>query len=398
MALKPQFSVSESFPSCDVLTITDITCNYNANSCKGGYGSPNIEKDAVSKTIFYLTPPNSDIEVPVNKNFLPSDNSCDNNGSFTISCIDYFIALGDIEPVQNTNNVSLTTDEPCGCPGEVIVTPVSVNTNTQEGCFVDGCWGVRYEVYAAGNTYTYTSVSNVAPNAVRITIDSVVYDLGYQATTLDMVNALNGLGFDIFVLSGNNIVVTGTHIYGNIESSNITYDFTAITYAAVFSVIINGDTFVLGTIGDSAALLTALNALNLGTWLFTDANTLTVYGFSTYGSIFKVSSEIPISATNTATITPTVSGAVDILVGSSSRKEFLYGKIAARIKNVGMKTFASPCLDCHGENLQDKYYALTQDFSTLLLASKGHTCNCQCSQSYLTKLQIKCSELENNCN
>lgn len=394
--LKPTFSVSESFPSCDVLTIIDDTCPYNATTCKGGYGTPNADISDVTKTLFYLTPPGSDIEVVINKSFLPTDNSCDNNGSFTISCADYFIALQDVEQAINSNNVSLTTDEPCGCPDEVNSEPVSDNTNTLAGCYVDGCWGMRYEVYASSNTYTWADMNLFVPDAVKITIDSTVYVIGYVTTPLALVNALNLLGLGIFILTGNAITVTSTHVYGPFLSSNSHYDFTSATYGFAFTVIINSNTYSLGVMANSAALLVALNALNLGTWLFTDSTTLKAYGFADYGTIRNNSTAIPNGGTDTGSqgadpITP-----IDILLGYSSRKEFLYGQIARRIKEVGMKTLATPC-NCMGESIQDKFYAITQDFSTMLLSVKGNGCNCQCSGSYLNKLQSKCSELENNC-
>lgn len=396
MALKPTFSVSEAFPSCDVLTITDITCLYNATTCKGGYGTPNVPISGVTKTLFYLTPPGSYLEVVINKSFLPTANSCDNNGSFNITCQDYFLALQDVEVQINSNNVSLTTNEPCGCPGEVVETPSSVNTNTLAGCYVDGCWGMRYEVYANGNTYSYPGMNFFTPDGIKITIDSVVYVLGYMASPLALVNALNTLGFDIFVLSGTTINVTSTHVYGNLQSAHTTYDFTGITYGVDFKATINSNVYDLGTIANSAALLVALNALNLGTWLFTDANTLTAFGFATYGSLIRVSTPITVGGNQTGTQAPDPIVPVEILLGSSARTEFLYGQIANRIKTVGMKTFATPC-DCQGESIQDKFYALTQDFSTMLLAVKGNSCNCSCGSQYLVKLQSKCSELENNC-
>lgn len=395
MALKPSFSVSEAFPSCDILTVTDITCQYNATTCKGGYGTPNVAISGVTKTLFYLTPPGSDLEVVINKSFLPTANSCDNNGSFNITCQDYFLALQDVEAQINSNNVSLTTDEPCGCPGEIVETPSSVNTNTLAGCYVDGCWKMRYEVYAAGNTYTWDTLDTFIPDAIRINIDGAFYVLGYVATAFNLVNALNTLGLGIFILSGNTITVTDTHTYGPLSSANTTYNFTGITYGADFKATINGNVYDLGTIANSNALLAALNALNLGTWIFTDANTLTAYGFATYHSMFRVAVEIPVTAFNAHTRIPDEES-INILVGSSSRSEFLYGQIASRIKDVGMKTFATPC-DCQGESIQDKFYALTQDFSTMLLAVKGNSCNCQCGSQYLVKLQSKCSELENNC-
>jgi len=313
MALKPKISVSIGSPECNTITVCDITCAYNANTCKGGYGSPNPEISDITKTLLYMTPPNSTIAVKIDSGFLPSDEGCNNNGCFDITCDDYFIALGDVD---QEDLVDAPDNEPCGCGGLGLNPPLSINTNSETGCFVDGCWQFTYQEFIAGETAVYDVTAITFPAAFTIVIDGNTNNLGAPASLVDLLNSLNTLGLGIFTAAGTIISVTGAHTYGDMNSGGV--------------------------------------------------------------------------------IAPTVSD-VDVLVGSVTEKVFLSCQIANRIKKIGVTVFSTDC-NCKGENVQELFNSLMNDYQSMLITAKDHSCNCTCAGGYLDKLTKKVKAFENQCN
>jgi hypothetical protein len=230
MALKPTIVVTQSFPSCESITFADSTCNYDAETCPNGYGTPNVEKAAIVKTDIILTAPGSDTPVPILMGYLPTADP------LVITCLDYDTALADVVPMEDDDEED---EEPCAeCPG------ASDDADQSTACFADGCWTIKY------NVYIYTDVEDP--------------DAGYT------------------------------------------------------------------------------------------------------------------------------------LAGSVTVREFFTCRISARMVTLGLTLYSTNC-SCKGEEVDDKFNRMTNDYGTMQLAAKTSPCNCRCSESYLHSLEKRCTEIEMMC-
>lgn len=200
--IKVDFSVTEVMDKCDSLKICDTTTGYN--SC-------DTTTNNLAETKFYMQAPGSDTEVEIDKNFAPDYSGCCEHGCFTITCNDYTDALA-------TSSAVVSPQEDCGCGGNTITPDMA------SSCFQDGCWTMRYQVYAYGTTNVYT-MSGFVGGTYSITIDGVEYPLGYVGNITTLVIALNQLKMGKFVYNATNntITVTFFYTYGNIEGGSSSF-------------------------------------------------------------------------------------------------------------------------------------------------------------------------------
>lgn len=142
MALIPEFTVELGYPDQKLVYFQDTTPDYDADDEPGGYGTPNIEKADVFKTVISFKAPGADAFTElVDIDYLPTD------GQIEITCDNY-------DPEEVVEEEEDVVVEGCAvCEGESVLSDC---LGVDATCFMDGCWQIKYDVYSDADTVAGT--------------------------------------------------------------------------------------------------------------------------------------------------------------------------------------------------------------------------------------------------
>lgn len=147
MALVPEFTIQLGYPSQTTNYFQDTTPDYDASDETGGYGSPNIAKAAVFKTVIYAKPQGSDTYTELTDlDYLPTD------GQISFTCDNY---VPEEEEEDDEEDEVLSGCDACG--GESVLSDCD---GVEPTCFADGCWTFKYEVYSDADTVVATTIAS----------------------------------------------------------------------------------------------------------------------------------------------------------------------------------------------------------------------------------------------
>lgn len=148
MALIPEFTSELGYPDQKKIYFEDTTPDYDADDETGGYGTPNIAKADVFKTVISLAAPGSDtFTILTDVNYLPTD------GQVEITCDNY---APEEEDDDEEDDVVV---EGCDvCSGESVLSDC---LGVEASCFMDGCWQLKYDVYSDADTIVGTTTEGL---------------------------------------------------------------------------------------------------------------------------------------------------------------------------------------------------------------------------------------------
>jgi len=148
MALIPEFTVTLGYPDQKTNYFEDTTPDYDADDEPGGYGSPNIAKEDVFKTVISVKAPGADTFTELTDlGYLPSQ------GQISFNCDNY--APEDEEEDEDEDDVVEGCDV---CGGESVLSDCD---GVVASCFSDGCWTFKYDVYSDEETVAGTVTESV---------------------------------------------------------------------------------------------------------------------------------------------------------------------------------------------------------------------------------------------
>jgi hypothetical protein len=149
MALIPEYTTDLGYPDQKLILFEDTTPAYDVTDEPGGYGTPNIAKAAVFKTVISLKAPGADdFTELIDVDYLPAD------GQIEITC-DNYDPDAEEEDDDDEDIVVAGCDT---CHGESVLSDC---LGVEASCFMDGCWQIKYDVYSDADTIAGTVTQDV---------------------------------------------------------------------------------------------------------------------------------------------------------------------------------------------------------------------------------------------
>lgn len=390
--LIPTIAVTIQSPDCNVLTITDITCDYNADTCLCGYGGdvspadPNIERSDIVRTVFTLTDP-SGVRYVIDTGYLPTDST-----GATITCADLAVTAIPSGTVLVQNS--------CGCSS-------SVSQSVSSACFKDGCWQIKYDLYTNQPKVTYDFsfspdtlfpifIATIIYNGSPVTINKACANITEIAAALNTASTNIGT----FVVDDDTVYafVANSSLYGDITiGDEYVYSDIALPNTLV-SFTVNSVPYSVNTpvsvLGDIA---TAINSFNIGTAYVTDQNTIRILSSSVFGVItMDTGGDISPDITTMDDVEVETSVAAAIYT-SITAQEFISCTIKNDIKNLKLRSFSANCNSC--KDIQYSICELDSDYETMRIVASGSAgnCSCGCASGWYDSLRKKVNAIINKC-
>lgn len=241
MALQIKYSLHQLYGDCNCFYFQDTTGIYSSDN-KCGYGLPNIEKEAITKTEIFITD-NKGNKYKIDRHYLPS------RGAIKI-------CTSDFKPLVELEAVEPMSPNDCGCPKPTpppspCLKPKEVNScesKTPAISMVDGCYTLEYLVWANVSTkkvcdFVIKDISLQQGQSLWVDINGVLVNATMQIVdgTLSYLQTNDIIG-NYYIKNGDVYEFCGVF-----ASENCNYVALAVQEEAIVSRSINREVFLCNT-------------------------------------------------------------------------------------------------------------------------------------------------------